>query len=104
MFGAARYRRYLMDRCYSWNESQRQCNLRLHQLDFEDAPRVFEGSTFTFEDARADAAEQRFVTLGFLDTVPVSVVHTESPTEICIVSLRRATRHEAAILCESLQD
>jgi len=35
--------------------------------------------------------EQRFVTLGLLDGVPVSIVHTESDEEIRVISFRRAT-------------
>ena len=36
-------------------------------LDFVDAPRVFDGPTYTYEDDRFDYSEQRFVTLGILD-------------------------------------
>jgi len=32
-------------------------------LDFVDAPRVFEGPTFTFEDDRFAYDEQRYLTL-----------------------------------------
>ena len=51
---------------FSWDERKRRLNLKEHGLDFVDAPRVFEGSTFTFEDDRFAYDEQRFVTLGFL--------------------------------------
>jgi uncharacterized DUF497 family protein len=72
-------------------------NLQDHALDFVDAPRVFEGTTFTFEDDRFRYGEQRFVTLGLLAGVPVSIVHTESEHEIRIISFRKATRREAEI-------
>lgn len=39
---------------------------------------VFGGITFTFEDDRFSYNEQRFVTLGLLARVPVSIVHTEA--------------------------
>ena len=52
-------------RC-SWDERKRRLNLKDHGLDFVDAPRVFEGPTFTFEDDRFAYDEQRFMTLGFL--------------------------------------
>jgi uncharacterized protein len=39
-------------------------SLEKHGLDFVDAPLVFEGVTFTFEDDRFSYEEQRFVTLG----------------------------------------
>jgi uncharacterized DUF497 family protein len=44
------------------------------------------------------------VTLGFLGGVAVSVVHIETPQVIRIISLRRATRREEAILFESLEN
>jgi uncharacterized DUF497 family protein len=46
---------------------------------------VFSGLTFTYEDDRFAYGEQRFVTLGLLDGVPVSIVHTEAEHEIHII-------------------
>ena len=37
---------------FTWHEKKRRTNLKDHGLDFVDAPRVFEGPTFTFEDER----------------------------------------------------
>jgi uncharacterized DUF497 family protein len=65
---------------------------------------VFEGPTFTFEDDRFAYDEQRFVTLGFLAGMVVSMVHTESPSRIQVISFRKATRNEEAILFKNLQD
>jgi uncharacterized protein len=73
-------------------------------LDFVDAPRVFEGPTFTFEDDRFAYDEQRFVTLGFLAGMVVSLIHTESSSRIHVISFRKATRNEEAILFKNLQD
>jgi uncharacterized DUF497 family protein len=53
---------------------KRAINLKDHGLDFVDAPRVFEGATYTFEDDRFDYGEQRYETLGLLAGVPVSIV------------------------------
>lgn len=89
---------------FSWDEKKRRLNLKEHGLDFVDAPRVFEGPTFTFEDDRFAHDEQRFVTLGFLAGMVVSMVHTESPSRIHVISFRKATRNEEAILFKNLQD
>ena len=89
---------------FSWDESKRRLNLKDHGFDFVDAPRVFEGPTFTFEDDRFAYDEQRFVTLGFLAGMVVSLVHTESPSRIQVISFRKATRNEEAILFKNLQD
>jgi len=37
---------------FTWSERKRAINIKEHGLDFVDAPSVFEGFTFTFEDAR----------------------------------------------------
>ena len=89
---------------FSWDERKRRLNLKSHGLDFVDAPRVFEGPTFTFEDDRFVYDEQRLVTLGLLGGIAVSIVHTESPSRIHVISFRKATRNEEKILFASLQD
>ena len=67
---------------FTWSERKRAINLKEHGLDFIDAPRVFEGLTFSYEDDRLAYGEQRFITLGLLAGVPVSIAHTESDDEI----------------------
>ena len=89
---------------FSWSETKRAANLKAHGLDFVDAPRVFEGVAYTFEDDRLSYGEQRFVTLGLLAGVSVSVVHTESDHEIRVFSFRKATRREAQIYFDAIQD
>jgi len=51
--------------------------------------------TFTAEDTRGDYGEQRFLTLGLLEDQVVSIAHTEQGEEIRIISIRKATKHEA---------
>jgi uncharacterized protein len=89
---------------FAWSKAKRTANLKVHGLDFVDAPRVFEGLTFTFEDDRFSYGEQRFVTLGLLAGVPVSIVHTESAREIRIISFRKATQRETQIYFNQVQD
>lgn len=89
---------------FAWSEAKRAANLKAHGLDFVDAPRVFEGFTYTFEDDRFSYGERRFMTLGLLAGIPVSVVHTESEHEIRIISFRKATKREAQIYFRAVQD
>jgi len=83
-------------------DAKRKLNIEQHGLDFVDAPRVFDGPTFTYEDDRFDYSEQRFVTLGILDEFVVSIVHTETSRVIRIISLRKATKHEQAIFFKNI--
>jgi len=82
---------------FTWDERKRQRNLKEHGLDFADTPQVFEGLTFTYEDDRFTYREQRWVTLGLLDGLPVSIVHLETSRQIRVISFRKATNHETAI-------
>ncbi len=89
---------------FTWSETKRAVNLKAHGLDFVDAPRVFEGVTFTFEDDRFSYGERRFVTLGLLAGVPVSIAHTETNHEIRIISFRKATKRETNIYFTKIQN
>lgn len=80
---------------FTWHEPKRAGNLRDHGLDFVDAESVFEGLTLTFEDDRFEYGERRFITLGLLAGVPVSIAHTETEHEVHVISFRKATRREA---------
>jgi uncharacterized protein len=60
--------------------------------------------TYTFEDDRFAYGEQRFLTLGLLAGVPVSIVHTESDHEIRVISFRQATRPETQIYFDAIQN
>ncbi len=80
---------------FAWDDTKRRANLKKHGIDFVDAEKIFRGATFTAEDTREDYGEQRFLTLGLLDDQVVSVTHTERGNDIRIISIRKATKHEA---------
>ena len=87
---------------FTWDEVKRKRNLKDHGLDFVDTKRVFDGATFTFEDDRFRYDEQRFVTLGLLKGIHVSIVHTEAKDRIHVISFRKATKRETTILFKNL--
>jgi uncharacterized DUF497 family protein len=87
---------------FTWHESKRKANLKKHGFDFVDAERVFNGPTITGEDARDYDGEQRFNSTGFLETAIVTVTHTETDTEIHIISMRKAEPHEIDTLSRYL--
>ena len=89
---------------FTWSERKRVVNLREHGIDFVDAPSVFEGLTYTFEDDRFSYGEQRFITLGLLAGIPVSIAHTENDHEIRVISFRKATNREAPIYFREVQN
>ena len=44
---------------FTWDEAKRRANLRKHGIDFVDAPKIFEGLTFTAEDDMKRATTSR---------------------------------------------
>jgi uncharacterized DUF497 family protein len=80
---------------FAWDETKRRANLKKHGIDFVDAVKIFSGVTFTAEDTSEAYGERRFLTLGLLDDQVVSVTHTERGDDIRIISIRKATKHEA---------
>ena len=88
---------------FTWSERKRSLNLKDHGLDFIDARSVFDGATFTYEDDRFSYGEQRFITLGLLAGIPVSIAHTENDHEIRIISFRKATNREEQIYFNEVQ-
>jgi uncharacterized protein len=89
---------------FTWSERKRALNLKEHGLDFVDASSVFEWLTYTFEDDRFSYGEQRFMTLGLLAGIPVSIVHTENDHEIRVISFRKATNREAQTYFSEIQN
>ena len=87
---------------FTWSETKRAANIKAHGLDFVDAASVFEGMTFTFEDDRFSYGEQRFVTLGLLAGITVSVIHTENEYEIRVISFRKASKREPQIYFDEI--
>ena len=89
---------------FTWSETKRAANIRAHGIDFVDAQSVFEGMTYTFEDDRFSYGEQRFISLGLLAGITVSVVHKENEHEIRIISFRKATKRESQIYFDAIQN
>jgi uncharacterized DUF497 family protein len=87
---------------FVWDERKRKSNVRDHGFDFRDAPTVFAGPTYTIQDDRFNYGEKRYMTLGFLGGVSVSIIHTETPPLIRVISFRKATRYEEVILFQNL--
>ncbi|MDP1733605.1 MAG: BrnT family toxin [Sulfuritalea sp.] len=87
---------------FTWKAVKRTANLKKHSFDFSDAEEVFNGPTFTVEDAREYDGEQRFNSTGFLRMAIVTICHTETEDEIHIISMRKADPNEIEILSRYL--
>jgi hypothetical protein len=79
---------------FTWHERKRQTNRRKHGFDFADAEQVFAGPVCTIEDPHDYAGEPRINSTGLLGTAIVTICHTETETEIHLISMRKATPDE----------
>ena len=79
---------------FTWDERKQKLNLAKHGIDFHDAEAIFDGPLVTVEDRREDYGERRYVALGFLAEVVVSLTYSERGDRIRIISIRKALKHE----------
>ena len=80
---------------FTWDEKKRRLNLAKHGIDFRDAAAIFDGPLITVEDTREAYGEPRYVALGLLAGVVVSVAYTEHGDRVRLISIRKALKHEA---------
>ena len=80
---------------FSWDEKKRTLNLAKHGIDFRDAEIIFDGPLVTVEDMREDYGERRYIALGLLAGVVVSLAYSGRGDRIRIISIRKALKHEA---------
>ena len=85
-----------------WDEAKRRANLRKHGLDFADVEQVLAGITYTIEDRRFQYGERRYITLGMLRNTVVVMAHTETPSTLRVISMRKATRYEQILYFQSI--
>jgi uncharacterized protein len=79
----------------SFDESKRLENIARHQLDFIGCDGVFDNPVVTAEDDRDVYGEQRSNLLGWLWGRVVHMTYTERNDDVHVISLRKATTHEA---------
>ena len=88
---------------FEWDERKRQSNLEKHGVDFADLKSLFASETVTVLDDRFEYAEHRFITLGLLKGIVLTVAHTETDEVIRIISARRATHYEEEIYFKEIR-
>lgn len=88
---------------FTWDEKKRISNIKKHGIDFACSSEIFAGPTFTWEDARFDYGEQRWITMGLWKSqVVVLVAHTETEEEIHVISIRKADKDEQALFFSNI--
>ncbi len=85
-----------------FDASKRDKTLEERDLDFARAGELFAGRHFTGEDTRQDYAEDRFITVGWLDARLVVLVWTPRGEARRIISMRKANDREKALFTRHL--
>jgi uncharacterized protein len=80
----------------TFDPEKRAETLRMRQVDFLDAERVFAGQTYTIKDDRFAYPEDRFFTVGLLSGRMVIVIWTPTHDGRRIISMRKANAREQA--------
>jgi uncharacterized protein len=89
---------------YTWNESKNRRNLKLHGVEFEDAVRVFEGSTLERVDDRYGYGEERMYAIGVVNGLEITVIYADVDAgERRIISAWRSEPHERRAYWKSVK-
>ena len=78
---------------FEWYEAKRLANIEKHGIDFLDADIVF-GGPHLVGSARTEGGEVRWMAVGMLDDVYVTVIFTRRASTIRLISMRSARREE----------
>lgn len=80
---------------FEWDEEKASINARKHGIDFETAARVFlDPNRLEDYDSEHGGDEDRWITIGLVETAILTVVYTDRRRNIRIISARKATKNE----------
>ena len=77
-----------------FDTAKREMTLLERGLDFADSGKVFDGFHYIARDDRSDYGEERFITVGLLDSRMVVIVWTPINDARRIISMRYANDRE----------
>ena len=86
-----------------FDQDKRDKTLKERELDFGRAAEVFAGIHFTGQDIRVDYAEDRFISVGWLDTRLIVLVWTPRGEVRRIIRMRKANDREKALYASYLE-
>ena len=91
-----------------YDSDKREKTLSDRGLDFCDAPVVWSGQHFTKIDNRVDYGEERFITVGFIESTMVIIAWTRRDKGLNrpvrrIISMRKCNEREQTIYKQQLK-
>jgi uncharacterized protein len=80
---------------FEWDDRKAAINLRRHKISFQAARGVFNDAFALIEhDVSEEYGEDRFLAIGMVEGLLITVVYTERDERIRIISARKANSHE----------
>jgi uncharacterized protein len=80
---------------FEWDDAKAEANLRKHKISFRVASRVFDDPMVVIEqDLSEDYDEDRFIAVGQVAGLLITVAHTERGDCIRIISACKANANE----------
>lgn len=79
---------------FEWDEQKSRANTAKHGIPFDVIPSCFEGPLLVRADTRFEYGEERWIAIGLMDVMPVTIVYTRRGENIRIISARKADRRE----------
>ena len=78
---------------FEWDDEKAASNLAKHGVAFADAD-ACSTTSMHYSDRSMDYEEERFIGIGIVNGLVLTVVYTERGDRIRLISARKATRHE----------
>jgi len=82
---------------FEWDENKRQVNIEKHGIDFEDVNELFNNKPLVFVSPNK-CVEERFIAIGKIKDVVVTVIFTPRKNNIRIISIRKARKNERKLI------
>ncbi len=79
---------------FEWDPAKRIVNARRHGVDFKTATRIFEGPILERRDDRMDYGETRWIAIGIVEAIELTVCYTDRGEVRRIISARKANKNE----------
>jgi uncharacterized DUF497 family protein len=80
---------------FEWDDDKAEANLRRRKISFQAASRVFDDPLVLLEqDFSEDYGEDRFIAVGRVEGLLITVAYTEQGDRIRIISARKANASE----------
>ncbi len=83
----------MADQEFEWDDAKRRSTIRKHGIDFEDAKLIFDGGPVLHAPS-SQKGEERWIAVGSLEGLIISVIYTFRDGKIRLITARRANRRE----------